>query len=120
MLGHDRHLVTLPPHLQLLHRGGAEGIAGGQHHRLALVLEAARQFADGGGLPRAVDAHHQDHPRLARRGRGLRALTALQGLLQFLLELGAEGRGVGQLLTPDPAGDVIDDAGGGVHPHVGG
>ena len=61
VLGDDRNVVALAPDLQLLDGGGAEGITGGQHHRFALVLEAARQLADGGGLADAVDPDHQDH-----------------------------------------------------------
>ena len=61
VLGHHRDVVTLAPHLQLLHRGGAEGVAGGQHHVLAFRLEATGQLADGGGLADPVHAHHQDH-----------------------------------------------------------
>jgi hypothetical protein len=61
-----RHAVALAPGLQLRDRGGAEGVAGGQHQAVALVLEAARQLADGGGLADAVDADGEDHEGLLR------------------------------------------------------
>jgi hypothetical protein len=48
---------------ELLDRRGAEGVAGGQHHAVALLLQALGQLADGGGLAGAVDADHQDHLR---------------------------------------------------------
>ena len=55
-LGDDRDVVAFPPHLQLLYRGGAKGVTSGEHDRLALVLQALGQLADGGGLAGTVDA----------------------------------------------------------------
>ncbi len=72
---------ALGPHLELLDGGGAEGVAGGEHHAAALAGAAPRQLADGGGLARAVHADHQDDERplravddaaAARRARGSR------------------------------------------------
>ncbi len=60
MLGDHRDTVALAPGLQLFDRGGAEGVAGGQHDALALVLQPLGQLADGGGLAGAVDADHQN------------------------------------------------------------
>src|SRR3569623_253952 len=56
-------VVALAPGLQLLHRRGAEGVAGREHHRVPLGLQIYRELADGGGLAHAVHAHHQDHVR---------------------------------------------------------
>ncbi|MNN93142.1 hypothetical protein D3C81_2115330 [compost metagenome] len=65
MLGDHRDVVALAPHLQLLDGGGAEGVAGGEHDLLAILLQLLRQLADGGGLAHAVHADHEDHVGLA-------------------------------------------------------
>ena len=57
------------PDVELFGGGGAEGVAGRQHDLAAFARQAQRQLADGGGLARAVHAHHHDHERPARRGR---------------------------------------------------
>ena len=62
----DRNAVALAPDLQLLDGRGAKGVAGGQHDRVARVLQAVGELADGRGLARAVDADHEDHERLVR------------------------------------------------------
>ena len=56
--------VSLAPDGELFARGGAEGVARGQEHGLALGGEEFRQFPDGRGLSGAVDArHHHDERR---------------------------------------------------------
>ena len=57
--GNDGAAGTFAPYLELLDGGGAEGITGDQHHRLAIGLEAVGELADGRGLARAVDAADQ-------------------------------------------------------------
>ncbi len=52
--------VRSPQTLQLLDGGGAEGVAGGEHHGFALAAEALGELADGGGLAGAVDADEED------------------------------------------------------------
>ena len=53
---------ALRPFGELLDGGGAEGVAGGQQHRLAqLLLEVPGELADGRGLAGAVHADHEDH-----------------------------------------------------------
>ena len=59
--------LRVAPDLELLDRGGAERVAGGEHDRSALGAELGGELADGRGLARAVDADDQDHERLARR-----------------------------------------------------
>ena len=59
--------LRVGPDLQLLDRGGAERVAGRQHHRSAFGAEFGRQFADGRGLARAIDAGDQDDEWLLRR-----------------------------------------------------
>ena len=48
------------PDAQLLDRGGAERVAGGEHDRLALAPELGRELADGRRLAGAVDADDED------------------------------------------------------------
>ena len=57
------------PDLQLLDRGGAERVAGREHHLAALGAEARRELADGGGLARAIHADYQNDERLLQPGR---------------------------------------------------
>ena len=66
LAGDHRRADALAPDLQLLDGGGAERVAGGEHHAQALLAEFLRQLADGGGLARAVHADHQDHVGLRR------------------------------------------------------
>jgi hypothetical protein len=51
---------SVRPHLELLDRGGAKGIAGGEQHRVPFRVETPRQLADGRGLARAIDADDED------------------------------------------------------------
>ena len=69
----DRHADPLGPDLELADRGGAEGVAGDQHHLIVLLLEQMRELGDRRGLARSVDADHQDHLR-AREGVDLERL----------------------------------------------
>ena len=69
LAGDDRCADPLAPDLELLDGGGPEGVAGGEHHRQALLAEFLGKLADGGGLAGAVHAHHEDHEGLLRRGR---------------------------------------------------
>ena len=61
LLRDHRHLVAFTPGLELFDGGGAEGVARGQHHGAALILEVAGDIADGCGFAGTVDAHHQQH-----------------------------------------------------------
>jgi hypothetical protein len=109
VLGDNRHVVAFAPGFQLLAGGGAEGVAGGEQHALALVLEILGQLADRGRLAGAVDAGDHDHERLVaadierllerlqgrEQGIGERLLDALRriqlvalgGLLQFVEQM---------------------------------
>ena len=60
LAGDDRRADALAPDLQLLDRGGAEGVAGGEQDAIILLLQPMAELADGGRLARAVDADHQD------------------------------------------------------------
>ncbi|KAG1246285.1 hypothetical protein G6F65_020764 [Rhizopus arrhizus] len=106
--------------LQLGHGGGAEGIAGGQHQAVAVVLEAFGQLADGGGLADAVDTdgeHHEglgvaiDHQRLGHR---------LQDRDQFAAQRGQQRIGVGEFARLHALAQALYQVGGGTHADVGG
>ena len=62
--------APLGPHLELLDRGGAEGVPGPEQHREPeLLREVPGDLADRRGLAGAVDAHDQDHGRARGAGR---------------------------------------------------
>ena len=84
--GDHRTAGPLAPDFQLLHGGGAEGIAGGQHHLLLLVAELFGQLADGRGLAGAVHADHQHDMRLQRRVDGQRQRHGRQNFRDILGE----------------------------------
>ena len=54
---------ALRPDFELVHRSGAEGIAGAHHDFFALLFVLPGQFADGGGFADAVDANNHQHIR---------------------------------------------------------
>ena len=56
---HHRRAHALAPDLQLLGGRGAEGVARGQQHALALAAQLGGQLADGRGLAAAVDPDDQ-------------------------------------------------------------
>ncbi len=63
LAGDDRRADAVAPDLQLLDRGGAEGVAGGKQDAIILLLEPMAELADRGRLAGAVDADHQDDVR---------------------------------------------------------
>ena len=83
MLRNHRHIIALAPYLQLFNRRRTEGIAGGQHHALALILELLGQLTDGGGFTHTINTHHQDHVRLVAGIDFQRCLNSIERILQF-------------------------------------
>ncbi|MNH13634.1 hypothetical protein D3C79_732120 [compost metagenome] len=119
VLGDHRNLVTLAPHLQLLDRGGAEGITGSQHDLLAFQLQLFRQLANGGGLAGAVHANHKNHIGFVLGLYVQWLLDRAQQRSQFFLQRFVQGIGIGQLLARDLLGQVLDNGRGSLHTHVG-
>ncbi|CCJ94518.1 putative methyltransferase [Cronobacter malonaticus 681] len=118
MLRDNRNVIALAPDLELLHRGGAEGIACCQHHRFALLFELTRQFTDGGGFTHAVDADHQDNKR--RFAFDIQRLVHFrQDLAHLFFQQAIERLGIAQLLAARAFGEVGDDFTRGVHTHIG-
>ena len=66
LAGDDRRADAVAPDLQLLDRGGAEGVAGGEQDAIILLLQPMAELADGGRLAGAVDADHQDDVRAGK------------------------------------------------------
>ncbi len=110
LLRDDRHLVALPPGLQLFDRGGAERIAGGQHDRQSLVLESLRQLADRRGLAGTVDADHQDHEGPVLRIDVERLLDGRQDIDERAAQATTQRVEVLQLLACQALLQVLDDA----------
>jgi hypothetical protein len=73
LAGDDRHADPLGPHLQLADRGGAERVAGDEHHLIILLLQQVRELGDRRRLARSVDADDEDHLR-ARESLDLKRL----------------------------------------------
>ena len=63
LAGDDRRADAVSPDLQLLDRGGAEGVAGGEEDAVILFLQPVGELADRRRLARAVDADDEDHVR---------------------------------------------------------
>ncbi len=108
-----RHLVALAPGLQLADGGGAEGVAGGQHHLVALVGIAPCQLADGGGLADAIDAHGENHERLACRRHPAAAGPARAMPPVARRNAVAQRRRIGELALVHALAQVLDQRGAG-------
>ena len=74
---------ALAPDLELVDGGGAEGVAGRQHHGAAFGAELGRELADGRGLAGAVDPDDEDDEGLLRRIDGERLRHAGERLLDL-------------------------------------
>ena len=117
VLGNDRNIVALAPHLELFHRCRTEGIARRQHHRFALLLKLARQLADGGGFTHAVDANHQNNKgHFAFNIK--RFVNFCENFTHLVFQQAVQRLGVTQLFAVRSFGQVGDDFPGGLHAHV--
>ena len=56
LLGAEQRAGALGPDVQLLDRGGAESVAGGEHDTVMLLMQRPRELADARGLARSVHA----------------------------------------------------------------
>ncbi len=107
------------PDFELFDSGGAEGIGGGHEDGLSFVVEAAGEFAGGGGFAGPVDAdHHNDE------GRGVNAGEGPFGGGEDFEEMGpneaANFAGVADEFPVDALANGFEDFGGGADPDVGG
>ena len=117
-LGDDRDVVACAPGLELFNGGGAEGIACGKHDFFAFLLEVTRQFADGGGFARAVDAGHEDDKRLGAAGVE-RLRVGGEQVLHMVAYRRFDGVHVFQFFAVDLRGDAVDDIARDFHADVG-
>ena len=114
------HVVAFAPDLQLLDRGRAERVAGGEHHLAALGGVAVRELADRRGLAGAVDADDQDHERLVRRIDDERLRDGLQDLEHGRAQRGEQRVQVAEFLALHAAAQRAQDLLGGLDADVGG
>src|SRR5882762_792625 len=69
--------TSLGPYVELFNRSSAKGICRTEQSATAFFAEERSQFARGGGLAGAVDAHHHDDLWRSRR-MGRRLLHAVE------------------------------------------
>ena len=82
-------------------------------------LKRMREFADGGGLAGAVDAHHEDDGgRVCDAGGG--ALAGLEDFEKVLADEVLQFGGVAKLVALHALADAIEDFVGGVDADIGG
>ena len=86
----DRRADPVAPDLQLLDRGGAEGVAGGEENAIILLLQPVAELADRGRLARAVDADHEDDVRAGKARDFQRLGDRGEDLFDLFGEDGAE------------------------------
>ena len=106
------------PDAQLLDRGGAEGVARGEHDRLPLGPELGRELADGRRLAGAVDADDEDDERALARIDHERASDRGERALDFGREDALDFVGTDPLIVA-PAGERLANAGRRAKPKVG-
>ncbi len=111
--------VRAAPHLQLLDGGGAERVGGAQQHAAAFGPVSAGQLSDGGGLARAVHAHHEDHGRRLGHVRN-RPLGRFEHFEKMLRDQLLDLARVGQLLAVGALADAFENLADGIHADVGG
>ena len=98
--GDDVDPDALAPRAQLLGRGGAEGVGGGQQHVFAeLALEAMRQLGDQGGLAGAVHADDEDDAGVPVPTGDLQAATPALTLQRGTYYVQVDGPGEGVYTT---------------------
>lgn len=107
------------PDFELFDGGGAEGIGGGDENSFAFVVEAAGEFAGGGGFAGSVYADHHDD-----EGRGVDAREGPFGGGEDFEEMGsneaANFAGVADEFSVDALANGFEYFGGGTDSDVGG
>ena len=106
----DRRADPVGPQLELVGGRGAERVAGGHHHPVAVADLAHAELADGGGLADAVDA--DEEPDVGGVGQKMELAVAVEDGGQLGLQGADEFVGVADPLLLDPAPEVVEDPGG--------
>ena len=117
---HHRGADPVAPRLELICRGGPERVGRAEDDVLAVGDQDPGEFAGGGGLAGAVDAHDEDHGRpavLSARDAAVHGRVD-QGE-QLLAQDGADPRGVAGALDPGACAQPADELLGGTHPEIG-
>ena len=112
---HDIGAGACRPGLELLGGGGAESVRGHQQARAPGAREARRQLSRERGLPHAVDARHERHPRALLAG-----LEPTPMLPEHLGRALLQRRAQIQVLAPHPLARARDQTLGGGGSNVGG
>jgi hypothetical protein len=124
-VGDDVGANDLAPGLELLDRGGAEGIAGGDDHLLAVLAVGLGELRDAGGLAGAVDADDEDDVGARGWRRLLLAPDAaflaagVEDADKLLLEEIADDGGVVDTVLLDVELEVAEDLLGGDDARIG-
>ena len=110
----------LAPDDELLGRRRAKGVGGAEQHAAAFRRQTSGQLPDGGGLPHAVHADHQDH---LRPGPAPARKDGSVGLLQNpehpSRDQVLDRVRVGQLVPRQAGADFLDDFRGGADSDIG-
>ena len=107
------------PDFELFDGGGAEGIGGGQEDRFPFVVEAAGEFAGGGGFAGTVDAdHHNDEGRGVDAGEG--PFGGGEDLEEMLTDEAANFAGVADEFAVDALANGFQNFGRGADAYIGG
>ena len=122
LLADHRRSGAVGPHLQLVDGRGAERVRRADPDLAARLGELCREFADGGGLAGAVDAHDHHHVGLALGGvqpeMFRRAVRILHQRRDFLAQNRLQFRGAHVFVLRHALLDAADDLHGGLHAHV--
>ncbi len=118
---------ALGPDGELLGGGGAKSVARGEDHFLSLLVQAIRQFADGGGFAGAVDADDEEHLRLAIRRRGgatgavaRRGGHSAQNCDELRFDCGLHGVAIAQRVAFELHADGVEHVARRAHAEIGG
>ena len=112
--------IALGPDRQLLARRGAERVARRQHDAAALGEQPVGELADGRGLARAVDPHHQNDVGLDGGVDDERPLDRREDVHHGLAERREQGVDIVELLARDAPAQLIENAPGRLHADIGG
>ena len=92
----------------MLDGGGAKRIGGAEQHAAAFAFQMRGQFADGGGLPRPVDAdQHDDGGRIFHIGQ--RAIVGLQNFEQIFADQAAQFAGIADQFAVHAFADALQN-----------
>ena len=116
----DFHAEPLGPDRELIDGGGAEGVAGADHHFLVhLIFQQPGELGDAGGFARAVDAGDEDDRRAGWRRIAARDPAARQPAIICSRTTSLGLVGISDFAQPPAVADLADDRLDIVHAHVG-